>query len=58
MADFFKRWLVFTKEMDKNEHDREEAYGIENIGRVTTVDKLPLIETKLSPKAQPVSNQM
>ena len=37
MADFFKRWLLYTKEFDNNSKDSEIAYEIGEIDRVTPV---------------------
>ena len=42
MADFFKRWLLYTKEFDDASQDSEFAYEIDEIDRVIPVTTLPL----------------
>jgi hypothetical protein len=37
VADFFKRWLLYTKEFDNNSKDSETAYEIGEIDKVTPV---------------------
>ncbi len=41
VADFFKRWLLYTKEFDNISKDSEIAYEIGEIDKVTPFKTLP-----------------
>ncbi|CAF1177771.1 unnamed protein product [Rotaria sp. Silwood1] len=41
VADFFKRWLLYTKEFDDNSKDSDIAYEIDQIDNVTPVITVP-----------------
>ncbi len=43
VADFFKRWLLYTKEFDNPSRDSEFPYDIGEIDKVTPVHTLPPI---------------
>lgn len=56
MADFFKRWLEYAREIDKDKEYPEEPYVIGSIDRATALNPLPSLEDESTHQNPAASN--